>query len=1762
MTNKPNNPFNILSSKVKRVNIPIPEYNFFHKVSDEKGIDSKFIGREHISERLKAWLKDSKDYTGSYLVTGYRGMGKSSFVGKVLNEVVATPKKWVNLICYLTIILVLIACVLIIRPGDNYILGFNKWNEWIESNLLQYVIYALLFCLIIIMAYSRIGIKTYAIIKQGLFLIKVLTYSQPNQWLYRLKKGIRDWHTERIDERIENIHKDRKYNKLVIRINLGHEVLNERDILSLISKDIHDRFRKFLSDIHPHPFYLLLLLVATFFTTLGISYFFNQIWPTISEFFPKYIEKANEFVFLLQLKLGFPWIETLYVILTFIFSYLIIKHLFYRLSGIRKCLKAMQHLNDRIESTVNEDKGPNGVVATSIFGFNLDRSRKKVYAIASIREIELELIKILENVSEIPLLAPRFIIIFDELDKIDPETNYINKTEQNSIPEFKQKTSGFPGGITSRKRKQNVLRLLANMKLFVLSANSKFIFISGRELYDAFLADLSDREFAISSIFNGVIYVESFLTSDEKQRDITSMTERFISTQLIPRSYIKKEFYKRYFEKGQSSPINVCFKLYFKYLNSIYNFDKNECVDIKKIESVIILLYHFSVYLSHISNGSPKKISIYFEKYVRNRKTVNADNEDRCFTIKDMSKKSDYLLSLGYVDQRKIGFIHYIAFPVVQSIIDNASQYGDKLLISASFLVDHIYKHHNTGFSWRNIEHTPELLEIYRTPELREFIASIISFMKQTHLSPIIAGLYQLKFRKKISEEISVLSKFSEEISAIFNFTLDESLSVKKHYTALLEYYQKKGTKHDENKQELSGIHHILGDLHLMDEEYTEAIFEYQNSLHVLAKRTLNITEKDSRNDLNVLIKIRNMLKMGLAYERRNTSNSAYLIYSQLVCLLIDYRYIEEKELGLTYIQLKTKDWKNHEAVLLGEVPEQSGKKKGNFEYGIPLHEKLPETISYCAKGSELISEFAAQITPLKSSILMRLSLFEDIRLVYQALLAKLFVLEKIELGGITKENLNVLESEYNYLHLATNEKDKFIISSDFLRKLAEIMYYKNGLINKQVDRLFTGLYFWGYDIHATISDYCRMHNCTTSQKYLLKEFIDSIKFSNFQEKENDQRKPVEILKEILLKQKVLFLKATKRIDNKTKGMEKCLNDFINSSDLSLPSNEEVKIMKVQECNKHRQKLLDEKKYLPCYACKYYNRSLKLMMENYLKCDEIDHDISKAILFFNRLRNKEELVTLRSNYLSLLGHTLSGLGNVMVSCAHNKDKITNDFLEVWMKCISTRAEEFKIGKNMKRMSRLEKAILYYWDASESFELASNLQETSICHKNILTLLLNYVILQEHSIVCSSSNDDASRQLIDIIQKHLEKIKENIVSRCIRNLYSHYEYTNMAEIQKIKWLLSIQMYDKIPLQYLSLFPDIEEVLLLYNELKIRCFIHSSATKEEKAKITKNIFTNSFVSSYRIENTVYERMMVLYYKSFLHKQVLNQITQNLTMNLDYYSKYFPDQFNRFYFAYISAEQDLESILGPYYESYSSVEKTGTDDLTLKMQLLEFLINDSIFCLTKILETISPFGTSTLYTNCFIAEIYQSLMEWNLIYESIFKLYSCINKEKNEIVLIFGKKNVEGQEDLEEMNPLIEEICSILSKCTYVCTSEHPNLASAFFAQILNTIDKSNIHHTINNYLAEMAIKKYRMSKEMHSEGQAYKDMINNMYFLDDDLSNDTCQFDFAIERYKINCDYVDDNIAKLRDTFKDSSLYNIDTYSEETHSGKKYDFSDVW
>lgn len=174
-----------------------------------------------------------------------------------------------------------------------------------------------------------------------------------------------------------------------------------------------------------------------------------------------------------------------------------------------------------------------------------------------------------------------------------------------------------------------------------------------------------------------------------------------------------------------------------------------------------------------------------------------------------------------------MNFIHHLTYPIMQTIINRSNLYGDKLLVSSSFLISHIFKLHNNGFSWRNLEQTPELQEINKTPEIREYIGSIIDFMNHTHLTSIACGLFHYKFPMRIAEEISYHSKISGEVSALFNFSLDEMQNIKNHYMRLLKY-----NEHEQGVKQYSqaSIHHSLGDTYIQEENYSDAIREYEKA--------------------------------------------------------------------------------------------------------------------------------------------------------------------------------------------------------------------------------------------------------------------------------------------------------------------------------------------------------------------------------------------------------------------------------------------------------------------------------------------------------------------------------------------------------------------------------------------------------------------------------------------------------------------------------------------------------------------------------------------------------------------------------------------------------------------------------------------------------------------------------------------------------------------------------------------------------------------
>jgi hypothetical protein len=78
---------NFYPSKIKKIAIELQDYLFFHSPYQPGNPDQRFVGRAQPIRQLRTMLMQTKSISGTYLVTGSRGSGKTSFVNIVLAEI-------------------------------------------------------------------------------------------------------------------------------------------------------------------------------------------------------------------------------------------------------------------------------------------------------------------------------------------------------------------------------------------------------------------------------------------------------------------------------------------------------------------------------------------------------------------------------------------------------------------------------------------------------------------------------------------------------------------------------------------------------------------------------------------------------------------------------------------------------------------------------------------------------------------------------------------------------------------------------------------------------------------------------------------------------------------------------------------------------------------------------------------------------------------------------------------------------------------------------------------------------------------------------------------------------------------------------------------------------------------------------------------------------------------------------------------------------------------------------------------------------------------------------------------------------------------------------------------------------------------------------------------------------------------------------------------------------------------------------------------
>jgi hypothetical protein len=1449
-----------------------------------------------------------------------------------------------------------------------------------------------------------------------------------------------------------------------------------------------------------------------------------------------------------------------YFFLSYIFLlYIIIKRVL--INGLflskrpKKIRKKIEDLNDIIVSEMTVDKLSISSEHSSFNIFTFFSPKTKKRTVADVKEIEKTLIDILDDIDRIrfPYSRPDIIVVFDELDKIETHTYLYERpleerreAELAASPLNKNPNPSFTIDGT-RERQQTLQILLSNLKYFLSDAKAKFIFIAGREMYDASLADISDRNYFMGSIFHEVININSFLSdnTDKRPSDITGMIERYVCQFLIPKDYIT--YYKKQKRKkdkieakqGRRNYTNdeqiefFTLKVFNSYLVDTFPDMLDEAnTDIaadkilarQKREKILNLMQRFIIYLTHASNGAPKKVTNYFENFVQFRTIEDIEKKDiiphYIYVSMDHKKTIKHrecaYLVFNYNKQYELGLINYITLPIILTISNHIKNFGDKLLVSATFLCDHLLKFHRDGFSWRNIEYIPEILEINRTPELRAFINNILDFLLQTHLQTILSGLYTFRFNQRLSKEISFLSKVSEEASASFNFTLDESLAIKHYYHSLLfrleERYRKITSDRTEYIHSIAMVHAVLGDLYFYDEEYNDAILEYMDSIQYL-----RYSDFSDENFSLLLVLIRNMLKLGLSFEKRKTYNSAFETYKELCYLLIKRRDIDLKEFGLEersengeiiITSPDVSDYHKKKDIYNEWVARRAYKEeytlRNRFKESFPFefnnrfrnNEKEFERDIFFSDKDNFINKLTEHLTPNVEKILGKIISFEGIRLIYQPLLARLQMMEKCVMGGITKIDVFRTEQEFYYLQKAINQKDKVFLRVEFYNKVGDILFFKRGKIKFKNEKSDEICPCW---------------------KPILNE--------NTNEKDQD----------IIYHLKHIIVQGEKKNKQETQEIE--------GPDLE------------------------------CAACLFYKKSVELYVRNNLHSIDPDKPLNLSDCFANILSSYDSFSASSQTSVRILAETISDLADAKLGCI-NQQFQHSDFEILKMFLVEP--------KNFTNDSKTINGILNFSSSGilRMFYLSALFYKKGGEYKEYvwqLTKILYFVkeIIQYFVLVSEKTPSDFPEEDGNQILKGCE---DNIVKRAIRGCWSAYENAHMNEVPKQKDIINSRSTEpkntnekKTTLNRISVNNDIEEITALFTEIKM--LMNDLFPKSKAKKVQKEVrydgivvehYLKNLVSPFSDADSVYNRILRLNFKVKLnYRMFLNIIPKQLeidrkelSLNILNDKDHKEESFWRAIFIkFINSIVPKGDLFSQTITLYSEDNKEGVFKDIIMYDLFCHLIADSIYCLNEIIEISNAYGKSYILNHSSIAAAHEKMIYWLAWYEAIenFKLFTIVKEDK---ILNQGKP-----ETLENSDQTLEE-----TKITDQVNPETPeNTGQKEVIKIdvkqrdlLNTLkyqirtlleslmDKDSLQAQSISYHSNMMLRRYYSAYETHIEGNAYKNFIERMIFLNDDFNDKLSHFFTAYERFSFNNKEFDKKIENQKKYNKSSAFNKYDNF----------------
>lgn len=479
-----------------------------------------------------------------------------------------------------------------------------------------------------------------------------------------------------------------------------------------------------------------------------------------------------------------------------------------------------------------------------------------------------------------------------------------------------------------------------------------------------------------------------------------------------------------------------------------------------------------------------------------------------------------------------------------------------------------------------------------------------------------------------------------------------------------------------------------------------------------------------------------------------------------------------------------------------------------------------------------------------------------------------------------------------------------------------------------------------------------------------------------------------------------------------------------------------------------------------------------------------------------------------------LANALVGLGNTFYGCAGaSKDNPTALFIYMNELLLSSEKKCNKI--NYDEINLFIRSLLYYMAAAKTYELLTDHKSAYNIYVQMLDAIHAYYRI--------------SRKMAPI---EAVNFCEEITKKAINCTYWHYDNINCAEIDTIKHELAKKHIDQIKLYYLSSYPEIEVAVYKYYSL---CLWGDISVRDG---VLRKVLNSRQMGQNKLVATLTQNIQNLYFKVLVNEEILSRIIPELYESLIDYSHSLADSINYITNYYLNT--DIDPILHQLDWGIVNEVRNVYDK---RFCLLDYLLKDSLFCLNRITELIAPLYSITLYNNAFIGEVYEKSFNWNHLLICMREIFEYT--ETNEKDVFFDNFKIRYLISKKDVgNPLMKcgKLLSSLDSWKKYNKQEKERVKSLY-----DKVCPDNNNYLTSTYLTGNAIDFFNRSMEMHSSGKSYQEMMTTLFFLEDDLHNDSNYLNYAGEMFLINNKYVEDKIKNLENySLRECHLLDVDNY----------------